>query len=54
MATGHAEYANHGRRHCVSSISTNLQLPLAGITEILGLSPNLKYLKDFWKLTWED
>lgn len=41
-ATGHAEYANHGEDIVCAAISTNLQLPLAGLTEILGLIPKFE------------
>lgn len=46
-ATGHAEYANHGEDIVCSSVSTNLQLPLAGITEILGLFPKFEISEGF-------
>lgn len=41
-ATGHAEYANHGEDIVCAAISTNLQFPLAGITEILGIIPRFE------------
>lgn len=41
-ATGHAEYANHGEDIVCAAISTNLQFPLAGLTEILGLIPKFE------------
>lgn len=42
QATGHAEYANHGEDIVCAAISTNLQFPLAGITEILGIIPRFE------------
>lgn len=41
-ATGHAEYGNHGEDIVCAAISTNLQFPLAGITEILGIIPRFE------------
>lgn len=41
-SSGHAEYANHGEDIVCAAISTNLQFPLAGLTEILDLIPKFE------------
>ncbi|MGL4253923.1 MAG: ribosomal-processing cysteine protease Prp [Fusobacteriaceae bacterium] len=41
-STGHAGYADHGEDILCAAISTNLQFPLAGMTEILNLVPKFE------------
>lgn len=41
-AVGHAEYASHGEDIVCAAISTNLQFPLAALTEVLHLIPKFE------------
>ena len=46
-AAGHANFADHGEDIVCAAISSNLQLPLGGITEILGLIPKFEISDGF-------
>lgn len=46
-AKGHANFANQGEDIVCAAISSNLQLPLGGITEILHLFPKFEISDGF-------
>lgn len=45
-ATGHAEYANYGEDIVCAAISTILQFPLAGLQDVLNITPKFEINSD--------